>query len=477
MKKAIFIFGVMVMLPVLAAAQSPGHFSSGFETGVIYDVWKNSGNKTVEAVKVQDGVEPREGSYMAHFVLDRSRGENSYRTEILPEAPEEHTLAWNTDLWIGFSIYLKEWDYDTSADYCFQIHDNLDNWNTQIGREPLSIGTSKGNWLIRGEMKDNNTVYWSGYPYKTGVWVDWVINCRFSPDDDGYIRIWKDGIKVVDVEGPNADKYKRAPYFKCGIYKWDWKNRETMTSRRESFYDSCRIGNGADGYAQGYAGVAPEGSVQKRFAKLPSRPPALPPAPAEDSGASKADLADIPEDIPEMDVILDEGFDKDPGFQVVTGGWEVKDGRYVLSSTENQMPLGNISLCGKNLKNEFIIESTCMVTDTSNWDDFAVIFGYQDQDNYYFVSFNEQNDENTNGILLHKDGETKELFDFSEPTKAGKDHEIKISYIDGTIIVEKNGELAGAVKDSTFTNGKIGYGSRNNVCEFDNLLVKEASNR
>jgi hypothetical protein len=199
--------------------------------------------------------------------------------------------------------------------------------------------------------------------------------------------------------------------------------------------------------------------------------------PLTESEQSQEITAPAESELPKMDTVMEYSFANDPGFETKGGVWNVKNGRLHLSETENVMPLGNIAVFEEIVENTYTIETICKVSDFSNWDDFAVIFGYQDPDNYYFVSFNEQNDPNTNGILLHKDGNTTELIDFDEPTSAGKDHKIEIIVIDGTIWVLRDSIVLGSVTDKTFSNGRIGYGSRNNICEFDNLLVKESTSR
>jgi hypothetical protein len=68
-------------------------------------------------------------------------------------------------------------------------------------------------------------------------------------------------------------------------------------------------------------------------------------------------------------------------------------------------------------------------------------------------------------------GRVTQLADFSGVTSSGVDYSIKVERIGFTIRVSRNGVLAAEVTDSTFTSGKVGYGSRNDPASFDNLRV------
>ena len=68
-------------------------------------------------------------------------------------------------------------------------------------------------------------------------WVDWIYQIKWSPGDDGFIRIWKDGVKIVDYRGPTCYDAKRSPYVKLGIYRGGIDEKDQII-----WYDEYRAG-------------------------------------------------------------------------------------------------------------------------------------------------------------------------------------------------------------------------------------------
>jgi hypothetical protein len=73
-------------------------------------------------------------------------------------------------------------------------------------------------------------------------------------------------------------------------------------------------------------------------------------------------------------------------FNRVAGGtWAVSNGRYVLSAPANTTaPNANLSVHSTRLTGDFTLTASGSTTaTTSAWNDFSVVFGYQDSANYY----------------------------------------------------------------------------------------------
>jgi hypothetical protein len=177
--------------------------------------------------------------------------------------------------------------------------------------------------------------------------------------------------------------------------------------------------------------------------------------------------------------VINETFSTSPAtnFTVVSGGtWAVSGGRYVLSSPANSTILGNISRHNTAVSGDFTLTTLVRITGTSAlWDDAAVIFNYTDASNYYYVSINELNDGMTNGIFKVQSGVQTELADFSATAVSNTDYTIEIVRSGSSIAVKRNGTTLGSATDSTFTSGYVGYGSKNDGAQFDNLLVETSS--
>jgi hypothetical protein len=61
-----------------------------------------------------------------------------------------------------------------------------------------------------------------------GVWHDMIYNIKFSPNDDGYLRVWHNGSMIIDYTGRTSYAYM-APrfYSKFGLYRDSWNTSWT----------------------------------------------------------------------------------------------------------------------------------------------------------------------------------------------------------------------------------------------------------
>ena len=66
-----------------------------------------------------------------------------------------------------------------------------------------------------------------------------------------------DGEKVIDRQNmPNSYNDEKYPYFKFGVYKWEWGNPAT---RRVIYFDEVRVGNKNSSYEE----VKPNSSAEE----------------------------------------------------------------------------------------------------------------------------------------------------------------------------------------------------------------------
>lgn len=174
--------------------------------------------------------------------------------------------------------------------------------------------------------------------------------------------------------------------------------------------------------------------------------------------------------------VIDEDFASAGDFTVVLGGtWSTTGGRYVLSSPADSNEigiLGNISVHDTTLSGDYTASTTVQIDGTtSSWDDIAFVFGYQDVNNYYYVSLNESNDDYTKGLFKVVSGTPTQLADISTSISSNTDYDIEVTRSGSSIVVELDSTQVASVTDSTFSGGKVGYGSKNDAGEFDDLLV------
>lgn len=174
---------------------------------------------------------------------------------------------------------------------------------------------------------------------------------------------------------------------------------------------------------------------------------------------------------------IDEDFSGSAGnFTVIAGGtWNVTSGRYVLSSPATGTAyslLGNISVHNTVISGDFTLSAVVNITGTaSTWDDAALVFGFQDTNNYYYVSLCESNNTTIKGIFKVVAGSPTELADITATIASGTDYTLEVQRSGASINVLLDSTQIASVSDSTFTSGKVGFGSYNDAAQFDDLDV------
>jgi hypothetical protein len=184
-----------------------------------------------------------------------------------------------------------------------------------------------------------------------------------------------------------------------------------------------------------------------------------------------------PTPAPTSTTVINEDCSTITNFTKVRGGtWASASGKcaLTLAATTCTGLICNILTQNTSVSGDFTLTANAAATATSSsWDDFVIIFNFQDVNNYYFASFNESDDANTNGIFKMANGIKTEMLNFGTNTTAGSStlYSIKIERIGSRINVYKGTTSMGTVTDSTFTSGKVGFGASNNNGNFDNLKV------
>ncbi len=163
-------------------------------------------------------------------------------------------------------------------------------------------------------------------------------------------------------------------------------------------------------------------------------------------------------------------------FVVVKGGtWKVSNGDYVLTNPDTSMKVGNgnISVHKTLVGGDFTMTSAGRTKGTSNsFNDFSVLFSYQDPDNHCFVSFNEGNDADTSGIFSVVDGAVRELADISSTIKADQDYDVRIDKEGERVTAYRNGTQMATVNAPDCGGGRVGFGTRNDGARFDDLRLQ-----
>ncbi|HSM63010.1 MAG TPA: heparin lyase I family protein [Gillisia sp.] len=165
--------------------------------------------------------------------------------------------------WYGFSQYFPE-NYTTEnlEELVGQWHDIPDEGET-AGRSPsnaISTGNGHLKWATRWDSRSiqtNNIT--EGYFEKDlgvipkGKWINWVVHIKFSHTNTGIVEVWMDGVKVIDRQNmPNCFNDAIFPYFKFGVYRWEW---DTAVTQRVIYFDEVRVGNENSSYDEVKPGI------------------------------------------------------------------------------------------------------------------------------------------------------------------------------------------------------------------------------
>jgi hypothetical protein len=188
------------------------------------------------------------GSRSARFELRDTDPEvaSGTRTEVafVPESARER--------WYGFAAYFPAdaWGYDSFAEVIAQWHSFPDehlgeNW----GSPPTKLLVHRGKLRFDvgyNDAPDSNAIlgdmmYDLG-PVVTDTWREFVFHIYHSHAGDGIVEVWVDGVKVVEHVGGNTFNDDQLPFWKFGIYKWNWNGTNTTdVSRRVLYMDNVRI--------------------------------------------------------------------------------------------------------------------------------------------------------------------------------------------------------------------------------------------
>jgi hypothetical protein len=174
--------------------------------------------------------------------------DNSY-----PVPPETNRRWW------AFSNYLpSDFGKDQVHEIVAQWHDRPKTSSVSLS-PPLSLQIYKGDWIIelRYDSVDVNQDRGSNIklktfnlgPWQKDVWNDWVFNYNYSYNNDGYLKIWKNGQLVLDYKGKNYYNGSYDPYFKVGLYRWVWGSgwpsslEQSIYTTRTYYVDNVKVGN------------------------------------------------------------------------------------------------------------------------------------------------------------------------------------------------------------------------------------------
>ncbi|MFP2904248.1 polysaccharide lyase [Pyxidicoccus sp. 3LFB2] len=434
--------GLTLAVGLCTSAGAAELFKADYETGTFSqwgsveghsnEIWvqsaiKLNGNYAQKVTVLQSEYNQGGSSWRAEAVVNNGLGGKAGQTR-----------------WYGFSYYIpNDWvDDPTTSEVIWQLHefpDACEDWRSPYLALYLTGNVIKLNRRYDSKPCSNGNIpegsgTIASTPVIKGQWVDVVIKAQFSYTSTGRVQYWVNGQLVGDQTGGNIYNDTAAGYLKVGLYRWEWK--DTTIASRTLYHDEVRVGDANSTYAE----VAPRRGTPRT-------------------------------------VLRDDFSVANNSYLNVNGGtWTVTGGQ--LQLTNAALPTGealaNVRVHTTPVSGDFTYKVDARATaSTSVWDDFALVFNYQDAGNYSFASFNESNDGFTHGIFKYSNYTLTQLVDFSGPIAGGTFYPVEVVRGGGLIKVLLNGTLAGQVTDTSFTGGRVGVATKNNAATFDNLVVTQ----
>ncbi len=194
--------------------------------------------------------------YLEHLTkAQESNSSKRKRTEVAL-LHRKGNFDFGKEYWISFDYRKENWKNDNNSEIGpFQIHtQNQDETNkdclvpgrtSAVSNSPFLTITNNGvtSFFVYGKKQ------WT-WPVQEKEWINLTIHFVISYNNDGFVELWKDDVRLGRVDGVNSQKedncgLMKPPYFKMGIYKWDWQlDTPTDSNSRELYIDSFKIGKG-----------------------------------------------------------------------------------------------------------------------------------------------------------------------------------------------------------------------------------------
>lgn len=246
---------------ITPSAQSTWIFSSDFENASLSG-WSAEVAPVPYAVQFVASPAPvRSGTQAVRLELRRNDPDvaGSRRVELTRAGAVQ-----NGEYWYAFSVFLPT-DYaaDRSPEVLAQWHNYPDFSQGETWMSPpLALQTRAGRWSITrlwddAAVSSNVSVSAKGFirvhdlganDSDKGRWTNWVFHVKWGwlASQNPKLEVYKNGVLVLNQNGlPNTTNDRVAPYFKMGIYKWDWKEDplRSDTYSRVVYFDRVVIGN------------------------------------------------------------------------------------------------------------------------------------------------------------------------------------------------------------------------------------------
>ncbi len=256
-RSLVLAMGLALLLVGLQPSSAVGAeliYTADFEGGSLSPLSPSGNSPTVQNSFT------RNGKQAMKTYLNRLTSATSYRTEV--SVSRDNCAVIGQEYWYGFSIYLPgPYAHDELDETVAQWHHVKDQETTDgaivdtTHNPPVALSIDNGEWRLKVRWAatqptlaaDMKGVALPLGPQSTDKWTDWVFRIKWAYDDSGILQVWKNGVLVVNRNGPNTYNDIKGPWFKMGIYKslWNAAKFDPRQSNHRTHAVSRRAANSA----------------------------------------------------------------------------------------------------------------------------------------------------------------------------------------------------------------------------------------
>ena len=247
-KVEVFRVGAMVLLTVLAAAAGhaqppaaatpPIDIYDGFETPALSNLWETS-RFTPGAVEMQSGVVRAGHGAVKITVRPRDTFEAGKKGDLDSERDEllearRFVSHENISYEFSFSMFFPK-DFPivptrlVIAQWKQYCPGGLEHESGPCSDDSpvLALRYIGGELRVTQDIDKKLVMLYRERGEFRGKWLDFRVQARFTPKEDGRVKVWLDGMPLVDYKGVTADEENAATgyahpsyfYFKMGLYR------------------------------------------------------------------------------------------------------------------------------------------------------------------------------------------------------------------------------------------------------------------
>lgn len=207
-----------------------------------YMSWWNQPNSSAPIQVVSSENPIRHGSHSLLITMQRVN-DNKSRSEIGVNIPYNG----ETERWYGFSMYIPNQDF-AAAKLDKVVVAQFGNWKENPGLPDFALRVTPTEFWITQEHPGVPYLQWQS-PLIVDQWVDWVFHINWTSDSTGFFRTWKNGVLVLDLNGPTTDGTANSIKSKIGLYWGSWQNEiNPSLTTLVAYFDDYRVGDASSSY-------------------------------------------------------------------------------------------------------------------------------------------------------------------------------------------------------------------------------------